>query len=134
MRLIGALLLAIAGGAWADTPAALAARYGAEAASAQPKYASSADAGRDFFLRRFNVSADFPSCSTCHTDNPAARGKHAITGKRIAPLAPSANPERFTDAARVEKWFRRNCNEVAGRECTAGEKADFIAFLLTMKP
>ena len=81
MRLIGALLLAIAGGAWADTPAALAARYGAEAASAQPKYASSADAGRDFFLRRFNVSADFPSCSTCHTDNPAARGKHAITGK-----------------------------------------------------
>jgi len=134
MRMLGAVLLAVAGEAWADTPAALAGRYGAEAASAQPKYALSADAGRDLFLRRFNVSADFPSCSTCHTDNPAARGKHATTGKRIGPLAPAANPERFTDAAHVEKWFRRKCTEVVGRECTAAEKADFIAFLLTMKP
>lgn len=27
-----------------------------------------------------------------------------------------------------EKWFRRNCTEVVGRECSAAEKADFIVF------
>ena len=36
----------------------------------------------------------------------------------IAPLAPAFNAERFTDAAKTEKWFRRNCNDVVGRECT----------------
>ena len=25
--------------------------------------------------------------------------------------------ERFADAAKTEKWFRRNCNDVVGREC-----------------
>ena len=55
------------------------------------------------------------------------------TGKVIGPLAPAFNPERFTDAAKTEKWFRRNCNDVMGRECTAGEKADVLAWLLTLK-
>ena len=36
---------------------------------------------------------------------------------------------RFTDPAKTEKWFRRNCTEVLGRECSAAEKADFIQFL-----
>ena len=53
-----------------------------------------------------------------------------ITGKTIAPMAVSANPERFTDEAKIEKWFRRNCKEVVGRECTAAEKADFLAWLV----
>ena len=63
---------------------------------------------------------------------PAAEGQHASTGKHIAPLAPAANPQRFTDAAKTEKWFRRNCKEVVGRECTAGEKADVLAWLLSV--
>ena len=54
------------------------------------------------------------SCSSCHTTQPTAEGQHASTGKRIAPLAPSANPQRFTDAAKTEKWFRRNCKDVVG--------------------
>ena len=37
------------------------------------------------------------------------------------------------DRCRVEKWFRRNCNDVVGRECTAAEKADVLAWLLTLK-
>ena len=49
-------------------------------------------------------------------------------------MAPAVNPERFTDAAKTEKWFRRNCNDVAGRECTPAEKADVLAWLLTLKP
>jgi hypothetical protein len=63
------------------------------------------------------------SCATCHGDSP----------KDILPLAPSANPERFTDAAKVEKWFKRNCNEVLKRACTANEKGDFLAYVLSVK-
>lgn len=74
------------------------------------------------------------SCASCHGATPTAAGKHASTGKAIQPLAPAANAERFTDPAKVEKWFRRNCNDVMGRECTAGEKADVLAWLLTLKP
>ncbi len=74
------------------------------------------------------------SCSSCHTATPTAEGKHANTGKPIEPLAPAANPKRFTDAAKTEKWFRRNCNDVLGRECTADEKADVRAWLAGLKP
>ena len=73
------------------------------------------------------------SCSTCHTVAPTVEGKHASTGKVIAPLAPAFNPDRFTDTGKTEKWFRRNCNDVLGRECTAGEKADVLSWLLTLK-
>lgn len=70
------------------------------------------------------------SCASCHGNPPIGQGKHATTGKAIAALAPKANAERFTDAAKAEKWFRRNCNDVVGRACTASEKADVLAFLL----
>jgi len=73
------------------------------------------------------------SCASCHTATPTVEGKHASTGKVIRPLAPAANPERFTDAAKTEKWFRRNCNDVVGRECTPAEKADVLAWLLSFK-
>jgi hypothetical protein len=74
------------------------------------------------------------SCSSCHGSVPTQTGKHASTGKPIGPLAPAFNAERFTDAAKSEKWFRRNCNDVVGRECTPAEKADLLGWLLTLKP
>jgi cytochrome c peroxidase len=74
------------------------------------------------------------SCASCHGAVPTQAGKHAGTGKPIAALAPAVNAERFADAAKTEKWFRRNCNDVIGRECSAGEKADVLAWLLTLKP
>ena len=73
------------------------------------------------------------SCSTCHTDNPTAQGKHAKTDKPIEPLAPSANTERFTKMKKVEKWFKRNCNDVLDRVCTPQEKGDVLTYLLTVK-
>jgi hypothetical protein len=73
------------------------------------------------------------SCSTCHTSNPRNLGKHKITGKVIEPLAPSANAKRFTDAAHVEKWFKRNCKDVVGRECTATEKGDVLTYLMSLQ-
>lgn len=73
------------------------------------------------------------SCATCHTDSPKAHGKHKDTGKDILPLAPAVNAERFSDAAKVEKWFKRNCNDVLKRVCTAQEKGDFMAYVLSAK-
>jgi len=118
----------------ADAPADIARTYAADAARQQPGFVPAAERGREFFTRHFTASKDFASCSTCHTDNPAVAGKHQITGKRIAPMAPAANAERFSSAAKVEKWFKRNCDEVIGRDCTAAEKADFIAYMTTVRP
>jgi hypothetical protein len=46
-------------------------------------------------------------------------------------MAVSTTPDRYTDAAKVAKWFRRNCKSVLGRECTAQEKGDFLAFMIS---
>ena len=74
------------------------------------------------------------SCASCHTVNPTRGGRHASTGKPIQALAPAAGSDRFTDAAKVEKWFRRNCNDVLARECTAAEKANLLAWLMSLTP
>jgi hypothetical protein len=86
--------------------------------------------GQKFFNAK---AANDLSCASCHGASPVLSGKHASTGKTIAPLAPSVNPERFSDSAKVEKWFRRNCKDVLSRECTALEKADVVAYLKDLK-
>ncbi|CAM3576071.1 DUF1924 domain-containing protein [Polaromonas hydrogenivorans] len=86
--------------------------------------------GQQFFNTRHSREW---SCASCHGALPTQAGKHASTGKSISALAPAFNPERFTDTAKTEKWFRRNCNDVAGRECTAAEKADVLSWLLALK-
>lgn len=73
------------------------------------------------------------SCSSCHGNPPTSPGKHASTSKVIDPLAPSANPDSLTDSARTDKWFRRNCNDVLGRECLPQEKADVLSYLISIK-
>jgi uncharacterized membrane protein len=120
-----ALLLAGVAGAQAATPADLAAGYAAQAGAAP-----AAARGEQFFTSRHGREW---SCTSCHGTPPTQSGKHAATGKTIAALAPASNAERFTDSAKTEKWFRRNCNDVVGRECTASEKADVLAWLMTLK-
>jgi len=56
-------------------------------------------------------------------------GEHIRTGKVIDPMALSANPNRFSDAKKIEKWFRRNCKWVLGRTCTAQEKGNILLYL-----
>jgi hypothetical protein len=73
------------------------------------------------------------SCTTCHTSDPRQTGK-TRAHKPILPLAPAVNGKRLTDRAHVEKWFERNCRDVLSRACTPIEKADFIAYLLSVKP
>lgn len=69
------------------------------------------------------------SCTACHTADPRQAGRNAKTGRPIEPVAVSANPARFTDLATVEKHFARDCRSVLGRECTALEKGDYVAFM-----
>jgi len=128
MRTISlAAALALAGPALAADPAALLAGYRSEARKADAAFDPSAQRGARLFTAPHGNDW---SCATCHGNPPVGTGRHATTGKAIAPLAPSANPERFTSETKAEKWFRRNCNDVLGRACTAAEKADVLAFLL----
>ena len=81
------------------------------------------------------------SCATCHNANPTTPGKHAKTGKEIAPMTLSAvstnrkgeQEPRFSKAKKIKKWFKRNCKWTYGRECTAQEKGDFLAFFKSLK-
>jgi len=120
--LFSAALSSLALGA---TPAELEAGY-----SAQAGVPASATQGQALFTTRHGRAW---SCSSCHGAVPARAGRHAATGKSIAALAPAFHVERFTDAAKVEKWFRRNCNDVLGRECSAAEKADVLSWLRSIK-
>ncbi len=120
---IAALLFAAS--AQAETPRDFLTRFEKEAGST-----ASAERGARFFTTKQGGEW---SCASCHTERPTQTGRHARTDKPIAPLAPAANAERFSDAAKVEKWFRRNCNDTLNRTCSALEKADVMAWLLAQK-
>jgi mono/diheme cytochrome c family protein len=116
---------------FAETPSDFLATYAQQAKQDNPAYqAPSAQQGQRFFTALHGREW---SCASCHTSNPAAGDKHAVTGKLIEPLAPGANAARFTREAKVEKWFKRNCNDVLGRTCSAQEKGDVLAYLMTLK-
>jgi cytochrome c peroxidase len=124
-----ALLLAagLAQATCAATPAELLAGYvkqaGAPASPARGQKLFTTPGGGDF---------DW-SCATCHTADPMQVGQHAVSGKPIPPLAPAANPARFTNSTQVEFHFKLNCKDVIGRECTPGQKADVMSWLLSLK-
>ncbi|KAF0163995.1 MAG: hypothetical protein FD157_2360 [Rhodocyclaceae bacterium] len=111
--------------AHAETPRDFLTRFEKEAGAA-----ASAERGARFFTTKQGGEW---SCASCHTDKPTQAGRHAKTDKAITPLAPAANAERFTDAAKVDKWFRRNCNDTLNRVCSAQEKADVMAWLLALR-
>lgn len=111
----------------ATTPDALLEQWRAAAGAAAVPFAAAR--GRQLFETQVG---DW-SCSTCHTTDPRRGGRHVVTGKPIEPLAPAANPARFTDEAKVEKWLRRNCRDVLRRECTPQEKGDVLTWLKSLK-
>ncbi len=92
----------------------------------------SAERGKKFYLAENTTSkGEKLSCATCHTPDPKKSGK-TKAGKPIDPMAVSANSKRYTDKAKVEKWFKRNCKDVYDRECTPLEKGDFITFMKSL--
>jgi len=120
-----AALLITAGGALAETPRDFLTRFEKEAGAT-----ASIERGARLFTTKQGGEW---SCASCHTDKPTQAGRHAKTDKPIAALAPTANAERFTDAAKVDKWFRRNCNDTLNRACSPQEKADVLAWLLAAR-
>jgi len=94
---------------------------------------ASAARGEKLYRGKFSGGKTADSCTACHTDNARAVGRHVRTSKAIDPLAPVAQKDRFTDPEKVEKWFRRNCNDVLGRACSPQEKADFTAYMISLK-
>ena len=124
-QILFSLLLCTSLYAMAATPAELLAAYTAQAG--QP---ANAARGETFFKASHGQEWQ---CTSCHGKSPMLGGRHASTDKAIEPLAPAANAKRFTDSAKVEKWFRRNCKDVLARECTAVEKADVLAWLITLR-
>lgn len=121
LLLLSILSCAVSSATFAADPQTLEKTYAAEA-----KITPQASRGEQFFTKKHGQEW---SCSTCHGAPPVKESRHIVTDKVIAPLAPSANPKRFTDQAKVEKWFKRNCKDVLARECTSAEKADVLAYL-----
>lgn len=122
--------LGASAGVLAAPPADLIARYAAEARAADAAFAGfSAERGQTLYRTRYGLGKpDTPACTSCHGDDARAPGK-TRTGKAIEPMALSAVATRYSDPAKVEKWFKRNCTEVLGRECTPREKGDWLAWM-----
>lgn len=112
----------------AATPAELLAAY-----EAQAKATASPERGQKLFTTNFGRELGF-SCSSCHGAEPVKAGRDQVTDKAIRPLAPAYNAQRFSDKTKVDTWFRLNCQDVVGRDCTAGEKADVLSWLISLKP
>ena len=117
-------LVSLASLAFASTPKELLTGYEAKSSKA------SSSRGEQFFNAKHGKEW---SCATCHETPPNHDTKHIVTGKVIKALSPLSNPARFNDLAKVEKWFKRNCNDVLARECSAQEKADVLSWLMTIK-
>jgi hypothetical protein len=124
--LLGAIAAVCAPRANADTVADLLKQY--ESLGASNFSASTAES---MWTKSFPdaKTGDQRKCALCHSEDLKRTGKHAVTGKAIEPLAPSANPKRLTDAEHVEKWFSRNCKWTLGRECTPQEKGNFLVMI-----
>jgi len=91
----------------------------------------SVEQGKNLWTKTYtnNDQSQPRSCSTCHTENLTAMGKHAKTHKPIEPLAPSVNAKRLTDVKTINKWLLRNCKWTLGRECTAEEKGHLLTYI-----
>lgn len=93
--------------------------------------AYSAARGETLWKQEVTASkGDKMACTRCHGDHLSQAGEHYKTHKAIKPMATSANAERYTDVKKIEKWFKRNCKDTWGRECTAQEKGDILVYLL----
>jgi hypothetical protein len=104
----------------------------AEAKAANPSFTGfDAKRGEAIFIsKQAGKKGTQMSCTTCHTTNLKKDGQNVNTNKPIMALAPSVNPTRLTDVAEVEKWLRRNFNDVFVREGNALEKGDVLTYII----
>lgn len=87
--------------------------------------------GEEIFLsKHIGKKGELISCASCHGTNLHEENQNYFTGKQIDALSPKANPKRFTDKKEIEKWLKRNFNDVYNREGTALEKGDVITYII----
>ena len=106
--------------------------YAAAAKAANPAFSGfSAARGEKLHTTRFAAGKpETPACTACHGESARSAGR-TPSGKSIEPLALSLTPTRYAEPPKVEKWFKRNCLDVLGRECTAIEKGDWLSYMLS---
>jgi len=148
---------AIASSSLADTREEILENYAVRARAEDTSFSGfSAERGEAFYREPHVIKgAGVWSCASCHLKDPRysvrahrtdipCRACHVINDwehpdpkhakKRVIdPFAPSANPMRLTDAHRVDSFLKLNCLLLMQRECTAREKGDVIAYLLTIE-
>lgn len=118
---------------FAETPAGQVKVLESAARIENPQFSGfSAERGKALYFRRSANSGASISCASCHGADPKKTGKTPAF-RTIEPMAPIVAPLRFTDARKTEKWFRRNCDDVFKRACTAQEKGDFISWLAAVR-
>lgn len=154
--LLLASMVVVVATAYAQTPRALLEGYAAEARTADTAFTEfSAERGRAFYFRTHRqADGDEYACASCHHQDPRReqfahhdkipcrachfpdqyRGDGHFIRRQLMPLAPVANPDRFTDPVKAERWFAKNCDFVLGRPCSAVEKGDLITWLLSVEP
>ena len=87
--------------------------------------------GKEIFLSKpVGKKGELISCASCHGTDLNKANQNYFTGKTIEALSPKVNPKRFTDKAEIEKWLKRNFNDVYNREGTALEKGDVITYII----
>lgn len=87
--------------------------------------------GEDIFLsKHIGKKGELISCASCHGTDLSKSNPNYFTAKTIGALSPKANPKRFIDKAEIEKWLRRNFNDVYNREGTAIEKGDVVTYII----
>lgn len=122
------LLLPLTG--FAAPSAELLSRYAAAAKVSSPSFSGfSASRGEQlYFAKSSGGRPETPACASCHGEDPRRAGR-TPAGKVIDAVAISITPTRYADPVKVEKWFKRNCNDVLGRECTPLEKGDWLSYV-----
>jgi hypothetical protein len=140
----------------AGSPEDFLAAYAVQARAADSRFKGfSAERGKALYFRKHDTDDGELSCASCHREDPR-QGIYGHQDRRIPcrmchhfydlrvdgtprwkrhipALAPSANPDRYTDPVLVEKWLGHNCRFLLSRACTPLEKGDVLTWLLTVK-
>ena len=67
---------------------------------------------RSFIKTCWKKKGELISCASCHGTDLNKSNQNYFTGKTIDALSPKVNPKRFTDKTEIEKWLKRNFNDV----------------------
>jgi hypothetical protein len=142
--------------ALAASPEEMLSEYARQAREADPAFSGfSGERGRALYFVEFEMeTGEMLSCAACHDADPRVEryahhdpipcvACHRFQStdfdelprikRQFLPLAPSANPDRFTNPRETEKWFKMNCRLLMQRECTPLEKGDVLTWLLTIR-